>query len=485
MEKLQNVVLFTAAIFSALALFAIGKRYIVTSANSRRAQKFLLYTSAVLVFLCGTAGFLRLNTGATVYAQEQEKKKPLTDTNLARCAGWQRIRSFTDATIRRLRLREKLDERALERFKSELEERLADAQELKKSRRISEPVRFYVETVLNDLAWVTENAAADKQPTRRKLVKRFVFQLRLHRDLTRFLNGTGRLADSGRPEQLKDVFSKRPVKRSDISLAAQIKTTIQVAFDMVKGVPFASRLSNGSVSRSAYRSLLTNLSDEVYEFIARSRPQIRREPAPDPGPVPEYGIRPLYGVRPPRPPRKPRPPVPAGPTVVSLEGRLKVRRPGGVWRGVTSGTTITRASVVENTLNKKDVVKFSNGPAATLEPREVVAGWELYVETPPELLERSARLIRELAAEDEVRTRAMNQLRRMGLSVWPPLQETAFCDVERRAQAATQLLRELVRRHGADGGRLTVDDLSLTSTAVLVEPVPQPPTTKYGVRPRR
>ena len=62
MDKLQNVVLFTAAVFSALALFAVGRRYIATGADSTRVRRYLLYTSAVLVFLCGTAGVSQLNT---------------------------------------------------------------------------------------------------------------------------------------------------------------------------------------------------------------------------------------------------------------------------------------------------------------------------------------------------------------------------------------------------------------------------------------
>jgi hypothetical protein len=140
---------------------------------------------------------------------------------------------------------------------------------------------------------------------------------------------------------------------------------------------------------------------------------------------------------------------------------------------------------VENTLNRKDVVKFSNGPAATLESKEVVTGWELCAETPPELLERTAKLIRDLAGDDKVRNQAMAGLRRMGLAVWPSLQETAFCNVPRRAQAARQLLQELVNRHGANGGIITVDDLSLYGSVAPEEPVPEPPTTKYGVRPRR
>ncbi len=485
MDKLQNVVLFTAAIFSALALFAIGRRYIATSANSRRARKYLLYTSAVLVFLCGTVGVLPINTDNTVYAQE--KKRATVDTNLSRHAAWRRIRSFTDATIRRILLREKLDAAALARFKSELRERLADAQELGKSRTISRPVRFYVETVLNDLAYQVENTAAGRKLSEKELVKKFVFELRLHRDLARFLNGSSRLSDPGRPEKLKEAFPGKTVRREDISLAKQIKVTVQRAFDMVRSVSFRTKLSRSGLGRESYKKLLTCLSDEVYSFVARSRSGgIRREPAPDPGPVPEYGVRPLYGVRPDPPRRKPRPPVQTGPTVVSLQGKLKVRRPGGVWRPVGTGTTITIASVVENTRSKKDVVKFSNGPAATLEPREILAGWELCAETPPELLKRTAELIKDLAADDQTRSKAMTELRRMGLAVWPSLQETVFCDAPRRADAACQLLQELVNRHGTYGGRLTADDLSLSGSAPFKELAPVPPSNlRYGVRPRR
>lgn len=482
MEKLQNVVLFTAALFSALALFAVGKRYIATSTNSRRARKYLLYTSAVLVFLCGTTGLLRPHPGGAVYAQE--KARPTTDANLSQYAGWQRIRSFTQTTIGRLRLREKLDAEALEKFKSELKERISDAGELRKSGRISEPVRFYVETVLKDLAWQMENIASSKTPAKSEVAKRFAFELRLHRDVARYLNGSGCCDDSQRPKELKDALGDKTIRKSDIALAAQLKATVQAAFDMAKGIGFKDKLSGSGCAREGYKKLLSVLSDEVYALVARSRPGIHREVPPDPAPVPEYGVKPLYGVRPEPPRRKPRLPVAAGPTVVSLEGKLKVRRPGGVWRGVGTGTTITVASVVENCRDKKDVVKFSNGPAASIEPREIFAGWELRAETPPELLRRTAKLIEDLAGEDTVRSAAMTELRGMGLSVWPSLQETAFCDVRRRAEAAIQLLRELANRYGTDGGRLTADDLSLSSSMLPAEPVPPPSMTRYGVRPR-
>ncbi len=482
MEKLQNVVLFTAALFSALALFAVGKRYIATSANSRRARKYLLYTSAVLVFLCGTTGLLRSNSGGVAYAQE--KARPTTDTNLSQCAGWQRIRSFTMTTIGRLRLREKLDTDKLNKFRSELKERISDAGELKKSGTISEPVRFYVETILKDLAWQVENAASGKTPAKSEVAKRFAFELRLHRDVARYLNGSSRCDDSQRPEKLKDVLGDKAIRKSDITLAAQLKATVQAAFDMAKSLAFKDKLTGSGCAREGYKKLLCTLSDEVYGFVARSRPGIHREIPPDPAPVPEYGVKPLYGVRPEPPRRMPKLQAAQGPTVVSLEGKLKVRRPGGVWRGVGTGTTVTVASVVENCRDKKDVVKFSNGPAATIEPREVLAGWELRAETPPELLRRVAKLIENLAGEDEVRSGAMTELRGMGLSVWPSLQETAFCDVSRRAEAAIQLLRELANRYGTYGGSLTADDLSLSSSTLPAEPVPPPSMTRYGVRPR-
>ena len=482
MEKLQNVVLFTAALVSALALFAVGKRYIVTSANSRRARKYLLYTSAVLVFLCGATGLPRPNSACAVYAQE--KARPTTDTNLSQCAGWQRIRSFTQTTIGRLRLREKLDAQALEKFRSELKERISDAGELKKSGKISEPVRFYVEAVLKDLAWQGENNASGKKPARSEVAKRLAFGLRLHRDIARYLNGSSRLSDSQRPKELKDAIGDKAIRKADISLAAQLKATIQAAFDMANDLTFKDKLSGSGCAREGYKKLLSALSDEIYSFVARSRPGLHRGAPPDPAPVPEYGVKPLYGVRPEPPRRKPSPPVAKGPTVLSLEGKLKIRRPGGVWRGIGAGTTITVASVIENCRDKKDVVKFSNGPAASIEPNELLTGWELRAETPPELLRRTAKLIEDLAGEDEVRSAAMAELRRMGLSVWPSLQETAFCDVRRRAEAAIRLLTELRNRYGTNGGRLIVDDLSLSSSAPPVEPVPVPPMTKYGVRPR-
>jgi hypothetical protein len=365
-----------------------------------------------------------------------------------------------------------------------LKERISDAGELKKSGKISEAVRFYVETALKDLAWQVENNASGKKPAKSEIAKRLAFELRLHRDVARFLNGSSCLTDSKRSKKLKDAIGDKAIRKADISLAAQLKATIQATFDMAKNLTYKDKLSGSGCAREGYKKLLSALSDEIYNFTARSRPGLHRGAPPDPAPVPEYGVRPLYGVRPEPPHRKPSPPVLKGPTVLSLKGKLKVRRPGGVWRGIGAGTTITVASVIENCRDKKDVVKFSNGPAATIEPREILTGWELRAETPPELLRRTAKLIENLGAEDEVRSAAMTELRRMGLSVWPSLQETAFCDVRRRAEAAIQLLTELRNRYGTNGGILTVDDLSLSGSAPPVEPVPIPPMTKYGVRPR-
>jgi len=474
MDKVVDALLFVAAAACALALFALGRRYVVTRANGRRAQKFLLYTSMVLVFLGGVTGVFRLG-GGLLCAQEARR-----DTGLARDDRWRRVTALVRDALTFLRGGSRTDATAADDLQTRLRKRLSDVDALEKAGRIPKPVRLYMRRILKDLAWRVEKAGRGGKCGRKELVERFVFQLRMHRDVACFLAGVDLVDDDGRPEELKKFFGGLAVRLVDRAVAEQMRSCVQAAFDMVRGVPLKERLKHGGLDRDEYKKLLTGLSDAVYGFVAKvPAPPARPRPPSPPRAQPEYGVRPIR-----RPVRGPvAPPGRPSPSVFSISGRLKVRRPGGVWRPVAPGATLTRASVLENESAKKVEMSFSGGLVATVAPKALVTGWELGAEVPDDVKDKVDRLVKDLGGGDASRRKAMEELREMGRVAWPALEKAAVDGDARRAAAAGTLLVELKKRCGADGGSVTVDDLSL-----IVAPrgggEDMRPVPLYGVRPR-